>query len=313
MGDTITEADVRLFTTLVRFDAVYHGHFKCNRQKLTELPVLWAYARDLFQTPGFGDTVDFDHIKRHYYVRAPRHQPERHRAGGPDLANWLSRTAASALGGSPFGNGTPPGPPSPPETVPPDHDARSPERPALSRRPRRARGTRRGRRADRAARRQVADRLAAEPVADRVDRAVQRPAGRARALTRAGAGRPAGTGSSSWIECCRREVGDRDRQQADLDRRVLVPDGLPGQLLGHLGQRERGRDRPGRVSDRVTDCIPAKRTRTVTVRPARCLARSRAGDPVGEVAEHLGHQLRRRLVRARAPTARRPTGPARRR
>ena len=66
VGDTITEADVRLFTTLVRFDPVYHGHFKCNRQKLSEMPVLWAYARDLFQTPGFGDTVDFDHIKRHY-------------------------------------------------------------------------------------------------------------------------------------------------------------------------------------------------------------------------------------------------------
>src|SRR5581483_8169453 len=63
VGDTITEADVRLFTTLARFDAVYHGHFKCNRQKLSELPVLWAYARDLFQTPGFGDTIDFDHIK----------------------------------------------------------------------------------------------------------------------------------------------------------------------------------------------------------------------------------------------------------
>ncbi|KPC92447.1 glutathione S-transferase, partial [Streptomyces sp. NRRL F-6602] len=67
VGDTITEADIRLFTTLVRFDAVYHGHFKCNREKLTEDPVLWAYARDLYQTPGFGDTVDFDHIKRHYY------------------------------------------------------------------------------------------------------------------------------------------------------------------------------------------------------------------------------------------------------
>src|SRR5699024_4483046 len=67
VGDTITEADIRLFTTLVRFDPVYHGHFKCNRHKLTEMPVLWAYARDLFQTPGFGDTVDFDHIKRHYY------------------------------------------------------------------------------------------------------------------------------------------------------------------------------------------------------------------------------------------------------
>ena len=52
VGDTITEADVRLWPTLARFDAVYHGHFKCNRNKLTEMPVLWAYARDLFQTPG---------------------------------------------------------------------------------------------------------------------------------------------------------------------------------------------------------------------------------------------------------------------
>ena len=68
VGDTITEADIRLFTTLARFDAVYHGHFKCNRNKLTEMPVLWAYARDLFQTPGFGDTIDFDQIKEHYYV-----------------------------------------------------------------------------------------------------------------------------------------------------------------------------------------------------------------------------------------------------
>jgi len=68
VGDTITEADVRLFTTLARFDAVYHGHFKCNRNKLSEMPVLWAYARDLFQTPGFGDTMDFERIKAHYYV-----------------------------------------------------------------------------------------------------------------------------------------------------------------------------------------------------------------------------------------------------
>ncbi len=68
MGDTITEADVRLFTTLARFDAVYHGHFKCNRTKLSEMPVLGAYARDLFQTPGFGDTIVFEQIKQHYYV-----------------------------------------------------------------------------------------------------------------------------------------------------------------------------------------------------------------------------------------------------
>jgi putative glutathione S-transferase len=68
MGDTLTEADIRLFTTLARFDAVYHGHFKCNRNKLSEMPVLGAYARDLFQTPGFGETIDFDQIKAHYHV-----------------------------------------------------------------------------------------------------------------------------------------------------------------------------------------------------------------------------------------------------
>jgi glutathionyl-hydroquinone reductase len=67
VGDTITEADVRLWPTLVRFDAVYHNHFKCNRNKLTEMPALWGYARDLFQTPGFGDTIDFPQIKAHYY------------------------------------------------------------------------------------------------------------------------------------------------------------------------------------------------------------------------------------------------------
>ena len=83
VGDTITEADVRLFTTLARFDAVYHGHFKCNRHKLSEMPVLWAYARDLFQTPGFGDTIDFVQIKRHYYDGPRRHQPDPNRAARP--------------------------------------------------------------------------------------------------------------------------------------------------------------------------------------------------------------------------------------
>ncbi|WP_328849499.1 glutathione S-transferase family protein [Micromonospora zamorensis] len=88
MGDTITEADVRLFTTLVRFDAAYHGHFKCNRQKLTEMPVLWAYARDLFQTPGFGETVDFDHIKRHYYGTHREINPSGIVPLGPDDSGW---------------------------------------------------------------------------------------------------------------------------------------------------------------------------------------------------------------------------------
>jgi glutathionyl-hydroquinone reductase len=88
MGDLLTEADVRLFTTLVRFDAAYHGHFKCNRNKLTELPSLWGYARDLFQTPGFGETVDFDAIKRHYYVTHPKINPTQIVPGGPDLSGW---------------------------------------------------------------------------------------------------------------------------------------------------------------------------------------------------------------------------------
>ncbi|WP_205472788.1 glutathione S-transferase family protein [Nocardioides sp. SYSU D00038] len=89
MGEAITEADVRLFTTLARFDAVYHGHFKCNRQKLTELPHLWGYARDLFQTPGFGETIDLDQIKRHYYVVHSDINPTGIVPQGPDPAVWL--------------------------------------------------------------------------------------------------------------------------------------------------------------------------------------------------------------------------------
>ncbi|MFY1691016.1 glutathione S-transferase family protein [Plantactinospora sp. WMMB782] len=121
VGDTITEADVRLFTTLVRFDAVYHGHFKCNRQKLTEQPVLWAYARDLFGTPGFGDTIDFDHIKRHYYEVHRDINPTGVVPLGPELDNWLEPHGREALGGRPFGDGTPPPPPRTDETVPAGH------------------------------------------------------------------------------------------------------------------------------------------------------------------------------------------------
>ncbi len=113
VGDTITEADVRLFTTLARFDAVYHGHFKCNRQKLTEMPNLWAYARDLYQTPGFGDTIHFDQIKRHYYVVHEDINPTQIVPKGPDESGWLAPHGREALGGRPFGDGTPP----PPTTV----------------------------------------------------------------------------------------------------------------------------------------------------------------------------------------------------
>ena len=121
VGDTITEADVRLFTTLVRFDAVYHGHFKCNRSKLSEMPVLWAYARDLFQTPGFGDTIDFVDIKKHYYVVHRDINPTGIVPAGPDLTNWLEAHGRERLGGRPFGDGTPPPPPKPSEVVPAGH------------------------------------------------------------------------------------------------------------------------------------------------------------------------------------------------
>ncbi len=68
LGDEPTLADWRLFTTLVRFDAVYYGHFKCNIRRIADYPHLSAYLRDLYATPGVAETVDFDHIKRHYYV-----------------------------------------------------------------------------------------------------------------------------------------------------------------------------------------------------------------------------------------------------
>lgn len=108
VGDTITEADIRLFTTLVRFDAVYHGHFKCNRSKLTEMPVLWAYARDLFQTPGFGDTVNFEQIKQHYYIVHTDLNPTQIVPLGPDENGWTTAHGRESLGGRPFGDGTAP-------------------------------------------------------------------------------------------------------------------------------------------------------------------------------------------------------------
>lgn len=122
VGDTITEADVRLFTTLVRFDSVYHNHFKCNRSKLSEMPVLWAYSRDLFQTPGFGDTIDFVDIKRHYYEVHRDINPTGIVPLGPDLTVWGAPHHREELGGSPFGDGTPPPPPVSGEVITPDRN-----------------------------------------------------------------------------------------------------------------------------------------------------------------------------------------------
>ncbi len=75
-GATVTEADWRLLTTLLRFDTVYHGHFKCQRNRLTDFPALWSYARELYQWPGVAGTVDFDHIRRHYHYSQQSVNPQ---------------------------------------------------------------------------------------------------------------------------------------------------------------------------------------------------------------------------------------------
>lgn len=98
VGRQLTEADIRLFTTLARFDAVYNGHFKCNLRRLVDYPALWAYARDLFQRPGFGDTTNFDQIKRHYYMTHAQLNPARIVPLGPVL-DWSAPHGRQHLGG----------------------------------------------------------------------------------------------------------------------------------------------------------------------------------------------------------------------
>ncbi len=88
VGDGITEADWRLFTTLLRFDPVYVGHFKCNLRRLVDYPKLWAYTRELYQVPGVAETVDFNHIKRHYYQSHATINPTGVVPLGPHL-DWL--------------------------------------------------------------------------------------------------------------------------------------------------------------------------------------------------------------------------------
>jgi putative glutathione S-transferase len=85
VGATITEADWRLFTTIVRFDAVYYGHFKCNLRRIDDYPNLSNYLRDLYQTPGVAETVNMDHIKRHYYGSHRRVNPTGIVPLGPEL------------------------------------------------------------------------------------------------------------------------------------------------------------------------------------------------------------------------------------
>ena len=84
-GDRITEADWRLFTTLIRFDPVYVGHFKCNIRRLVDYPNLWGYTRELYQEPGVAGTVNMDHIKNHYYGSHETINPTRIVPVGPDI------------------------------------------------------------------------------------------------------------------------------------------------------------------------------------------------------------------------------------
>ena len=82
-GDTLTEADIRLFTTLIRFDPVYHGHFKCNIRRLVDYPNLWGYTRELYQLPEIRPTVNFHHIRHHYYESHPKVNPSGVVPAGP--------------------------------------------------------------------------------------------------------------------------------------------------------------------------------------------------------------------------------------
>jgi glutathionyl-hydroquinone reductase len=96
VGTRITEADWRLFTSLIRFDAVYYGHFKCNLRRIIDYPNLWNYVRELYQIPGIGETVNLDHIKRHYYMSMAAINPTRVVPKGPVLDFTVLMTAKNS-------------------------------------------------------------------------------------------------------------------------------------------------------------------------------------------------------------------------
>ena len=118
MGSQITEADVRLYPTLVRFDEVYYSHFKCNRQLLSSMPNLWGYTRDLFTTPGFGDTNDFVQMKQHYYGVHTDINPTGIVPKGPRHDSWLEPHDRDRFETNTWGDGGTPPPPPPASEVP---------------------------------------------------------------------------------------------------------------------------------------------------------------------------------------------------
>lgn len=111
VGENITFADVYLYPTLIRFDMVYHNHFKCNRNKISEMPNLWGYTRDLFQTPGFGDTTHFQQIKDHYFLVHQDINPTGVVPIGPSPSSFHAPHNRAELSGTPFAAGaSAPGP-----------------------------------------------------------------------------------------------------------------------------------------------------------------------------------------------------------
>ena len=101
-GDKLTEADIRLFSTLVRFDAVYVGHFKCNLRRLVDYPHLWAYTRDIYQLPGVAATTNFQHIKDHYYQSHGLLNPLAIVPAGPQLDFDAPQARQALAGGDPW-------------------------------------------------------------------------------------------------------------------------------------------------------------------------------------------------------------------
>lgn len=105
VGDHLTEADIRLWVTLIRFDPVYYSHFKCSRNTIAEMPHLRGFTQELFQLPGFGDTTDFTEIKQHYFIVHKEISPTQVVPVGPDMA-WVAEPHdRERFGGSPFAEG----------------------------------------------------------------------------------------------------------------------------------------------------------------------------------------------------------------
>lgn len=106
VGDHITLADIYLYPTLVRFDPVYVGHFKCSRNRIAQMPNVWNYLKELFSLPGFGDTTDFQEIKEHYYFTHSEINPTRVVPVGPDMSAIVEPHDRDRFGGAPFAEGT---------------------------------------------------------------------------------------------------------------------------------------------------------------------------------------------------------------